>query len=150
MAGSNRRSGAPHPTRQYPRTARINESLREVLADALERIEELDERLGLLTITAVDCDPDLRHAVVYMSSLSEEEHAALAEARVRLQAAISSQVRLKRTPQLRFEPDPAIAAGARVEDILRSIGPSRSDESDPVTDGADVPRSQGRPPDEGT
>lgn len=127
MAGSNRRSGAPHPTRQYPRTARINESLREVLADALERIEDLDERLGLLTITAVECDPDLRHAVVYMSSLTEEERAALADVRVRLQAAISSQVRLKRTPQLRFEPDPAIAAGERVEHILRSIGPQDED-----------------------
>lgn len=131
MAGSNRRSGAPHPARQFPRTARINESLREVLADALERMEDLDERLGLLTITAVACDPDLRHAVVYFSSLDEEEQAALSEARVRLQAAISNQVRLKRTPQLRFEADPAIAAGQRVEDILRSIGPPPEDEDLP-------------------
>lgn len=123
MAGSNRRAGAPHATRQYPRTARINESLREVLAEALERMEDLDERLGLLTITAVDCDPDLRHAVVYLSSLDGQEAEALAEARVRLQAAISSQVRLKRTPQLRFEADPAVAAGRRVEEILRTIAP---------------------------
>lgn len=128
MAGTNRRSGAPHPAKQFPRTARINESLREVLADALERMEDLEERLGLLTITAVECDPDLRHAVVYLSSLDEEESAALAEARVRLQSAISQQVRLKRTPQLRFEADPAISAGQRVEDILRSIGPSHDDE----------------------
>lgn len=128
MAGTNRRSGAPHPAKQFPRTARINESLREVLADALERMEDLEERLGLLTITAVECDPDLRHAVVYLSSLDEEESAALAEARVRLQSAISQQVRLKRTPQLRFEADPAISAGQRVEDILRSISPSHDDE----------------------
>src|SRR5579872_190076 len=123
MANSNRRSGAPHPARQYPRTARINESLREVLADALERMEDIDDRLGLLTITAVDCEPDLRHAVVYLSSLDQQEAAALAQARVRLQAAISHQVRLKRTPQLRFEADPAVAAGRRVEDILRTIAP---------------------------
>lgn len=128
MAGSNRRAGAPHTARQYPRTARINESLREVLADALERMEDLDDRLGLLTITAVDCDPDLRHAVVYMSSLDEEEAEALSEARVRLQSAISRQVRLKRTPQLRFEADPAVAAGRRVEDILRSMTPPADDD----------------------
>ena len=134
MAGSNRRSGAPHPARQYPRTARINESLREVLADELERIEDLDERLGLMTITAVHCDPDLRHAVVYMSSLDEEEQAALEQARVRLQAAISRQVRLKRTPQLRFEPDPAVAAGERVDEILRAISPSHPEEPPPTTD----------------
>lgn len=125
--GSNRRAGAPRTARQYPRTARINESLREVLADALERMEDLDERLGLLTITAVECDPDLRHAVVYLSSLDEHEAEALSEARVRLQSAISHQVRLKRTPQLRFEEDPAVAAGRRVEDILRSITPAEED-----------------------
>lgn len=131
MAGTNRRSGTPHPAKQFPRTARINESLREVLADALERMEDLDDRLGLLTITAVECDPDLRHAVVYLSSLDEEESAALSEARVRLQSAISQQVRLKRTPQLRFEADPAISAGQRVEDILRSIGPHDDEEVGP-------------------
>jgi ribosome-binding factor A len=56
-----------------------------------------------------------------MSSLTEAEADALAAVRVRLQAAISQQVRLKRTPQLRFAPDPAVAAGQRIEDILRSL-----------------------------
>jgi ribosome-binding factor A len=106
---------------------RVNEVLREVLADALERMEHLDERLGLLTITGVECEPDLRHAVVLFSSLSAEEEDALAEARVRLQAAVSSEVRLKRTPQLRFEADPAVAAGQRVEDILRHLPPPAPD-----------------------
>lgn len=107
--------------RRYPRSARVNELLREVLAAELERMEVLDERLGMLTITAVDCDPDLRHATVYLDSLSDGESASLSAARVRLQAAISRGVRLKRTPQLRFAADPAVAAGRRVEDILRSI-----------------------------
>jgi ribosome-binding factor A len=99
----------------------VNEILREVLADALERMEDLDERLGLLTVTAVECDPDLRHAVVFLSSLDKQEAEALAESRVRLQAAIAAEVRLKRTPQLRFAADPAVEAGQRVEDILRTI-----------------------------
>src|ERR1700722_7387346 len=110
--------GAAH---RYPRTARVNEILREVLADAVERLADSDERLALLTITAVDCDTDLRRALVLFSSLGEDGEAALGEARVRLQAAISQQVRLKRTPQLRFGPDPAVAAGTRIEDILREL-----------------------------
>lgn len=114
-------SGQRGGGRGYARTARVNEVLRQVLADELERLEELDERLGMLTITAVRCDPDLRHATVLFSSLSPEETEALAEARVRLQAAISHEVRMKRTPQLRFEADPAVAAGQRIEDILRSL-----------------------------
>ena len=118
---SRSRRGSAHTPHQYPRTARINEILREVLADALERMEDLDERLGLLTITSVDCEPDLRHAVVYFSSLDEGTATALSESRVRLQGAISSQVRIKRTPLLRFARDPAVEAGQRVEEILRSI-----------------------------
>jgi ribosome-binding factor A len=109
------------PARRYPRSARVNEILREVLADELERMEDNDERLGLLTVTAVQCDPDLRHALVLFSSLGEEAERALGEVRVRLQAAVSSQVRLKRTPQLRFAADPAVAEGEKIEEILRRL-----------------------------
>ncbi len=114
-------SGQRGSNRGYARTARVNQVLRQVLADELERLEGFDERLGMLTITAVQCDPDLRHATVLLSSLTEEESDALAQVRVRLQAAISREVRMKRTPQLRFEADPAVAAGQRIEDILRSL-----------------------------
>jgi ribosome-binding factor A len=108
----------PDP-RRYPRTARVNEVVREIVADELERID--DERLELLTVTAVTVEPDLRHATVWFSSLPDGAANALAEARVRLQGAIARQVRLKRTPELAFRPDPAIATGERVDDILRAL-----------------------------
>ena len=114
-------SGQRGGRRGYARTARVNEVLRQVLADELERMEELDERLGMLTITAVDCDPDLRHATVLLASLTEAEADALADGRVRLQAAVAHEVHMKRTPQLRFLADPAVASGQRIEDILRSL-----------------------------
>lgn len=117
---------------RYPRSARVNEVLREVIAEALERLADGDDRLQLLTVTGVECEPDLRHAVVLLASLDEEETAALAEARVRLQAAVSHQVRLKRTPQLSFVADPAVSSGQRVEDILRHLGhPDRQDPDAP-------------------
>jgi ribosome-binding factor A len=122
--------------RRYPRSARVNEILREVLADELERMGDNDERLGLLTITAVDCDPDLRHALVLFSSLGEQEERALGEVRVRLQAAVSTQVRLKRTPQLRFAADPSVAEGMKIEDILRRLpkGPDEDRAAPPEVD----------------
>ncbi|MDQ1438804.1 MAG: ribosome-binding factor [Acidimicrobiaceae bacterium] len=107
--------------RRYPRAVRVNELLREILAEELELVEDGDERLGLSTITAVDADTDLRRATVFLSSLSEEAAAALVEHRPRLQAAIARQARLKRTPQLSFVPDPGVAQGARVEGILREL-----------------------------
>ncbi len=106
---------------RYPRAARVNEVLREVLAEELERLSDADERLGLLTITAVQCEPDLKHAKVLLASISDEARAALDEDRVRLQTAVARQLRLKRTPQLSFEVDPAITTGARIEDILRGL-----------------------------
>lgn len=119
--GGRRGSSAGARARGYPRSARVNEILREVLADSLERLSDTDERLALLTVTGVDCDPDLRHALVFFSSLDQEEATALGEARARLQASVSHQVRLKRTPQLRFAADPGVAAGNRIEDLLREL-----------------------------
>ncbi|HEV7886138.1 MAG TPA: 30S ribosome-binding factor RbfA [Acidimicrobiales bacterium] len=109
------------PVRRYPRALRVNELLREVLAEELALLLENDERLGLLTITAVDCEADLRHAKVFLSSLPESAEEALGEHRARLQAAIGRQARLRRTPQLSFEVDPGVRQGAIVDDILRGL-----------------------------
>jgi len=46
---------------------RVNEVVREVVADELERLS--DPRLGLVTVTGVDVSNDLRHATVYYSAL---------------------------------------------------------------------------------
>jgi ribosome-binding factor A len=101
--------------------ARVNEVLREVLAEEIERAAASDARLELVTVTGVSCDPDIRHATVLLASLTDQANAALYQARARLQAAIARQVRLKRTPQLSFEVDPAIAQGQRVEEIIRVL-----------------------------
>jgi ribosome-binding factor A len=107
--------------RRFPRAARINEVLRQVLAEEIERLVDTDERLTLLTITAVETDRDLRRAVLLFSRLGPTEIEALDEARVRLQATVARQVRLKWTPLLSWEQDPAIVDGQRVEDILRNL-----------------------------
>ncbi len=115
--------------RRFPRAARVNEVLREVLAEAIERMADTDDRLALLTITAVTADPDFARAKVLFASLSDEARTALGEVRLRLQALIASQVRLKRTPQLAFAVDPAVSTGERVEEILRHIRDSGGDRS---------------------
>jgi ribosome-binding factor A len=104
---------------RYPRVARVNEVLREVIAEELRVID--DERLALVSVTSVDTDPDLRHARVWVSSLPEEVAEVLHRHRRRLQSAIGRQLRMKWTPELAFEADPAIVSGARVEDILRGL-----------------------------
>ena len=124
-----RRWGSPSGGPRFPRTLRVNHLLQEVVAEEIERLGDDDPRLALVTVTGVKVDPDLRHATVWLSSLSEEASEALGEDRVRLQAAIGRQVRMKRTPQLTFAADPGVAQGARVEDILQSL-PRRDDGSE--------------------
>jgi ribosome-binding factor A len=111
-----RSSSSNHP---YPRSARVNQILREVISDELVRISDLDERLGFLTVTGVDTSPDLRHAMIYFDSLSDVAKEALEEHRAQIQGSVNAQTRLKRTPKLSFMADPAVAAAEAVEEILR-------------------------------
>jgi ribosome-binding factor A len=110
-------------TRRYPRTARLDKVLQAVVAESLERND--DDRLSLLTVTGLHVEPDLRHAVVFYTTRSDEDDAeveeALEDARVSVQAAIGRETRLKRTPLLRFERDPAMAEGWRIEAILKEV-----------------------------
>ena len=96
------------------------------MADELERID--DERLELVTVVAVEVEPDLRRAAVFVSSPRGEEAddellGALGDVRKRLQGAIARQARLKRVPELAFRPDEVTRSAARIEDILRRVRP---------------------------
>jgi ribosome-binding factor A len=121
-----------HAARRYERTARVNEVLREVLADELERLS--DERFGFVTVTGVEVTPDLRQATVYYSALApapgnpdaeaeaaKETALALRSVTPHLQTVIGRQVRMKYTPHLVFREDPAMRTGERVDEILRQL-----------------------------
>ncbi|HSB88245.1 MAG TPA: 30S ribosome-binding factor RbfA [Ilumatobacteraceae bacterium] len=134
-----RRSPAPSAHR-YPRTARLSESLREVIAEALTRID--DERLHMVTITSIDVDPEMNRAIVFFDSLLGEDGdadilAALASHRVRLQSSVGREIRSKKTPILSFRPDETIRAAERIERILhdQATMPVRPEQPGPDGDG---------------
>lgn len=113
---------------RVPRTARLNQLLQEIVAEELERIG--DERLGLLTVVAVEVVGDLGRATVWYTSLSGDEADesvldALEEHRPSLQAAVARQARIRRTPELVFRPDEVTRQAEKVEDILRNISTDR-------------------------
>ncbi len=116
--------------RGYKRTDRLNELLREIVADELERIGDDDDvRLRLVTITGVETVADLAVATVYYATLGDEAEVAagLDSQRHRLQRAVASQVRARRTPVLSFRADPGILAGRQVDALLRDH-PVRDDD----------------------
>ena len=113
-----RRSGG----QRYPRAARVGETLREIIADELVRID--DERLEFVTVTSIDVDNELNRAHVYFDSLGgpdtdDEVIEALGEHRIALQSAIARQIRAKKTPILDFRPDIAIRSAERIDEVLR-------------------------------
>lgn len=122
---SDKRRPRPATKRQYPRTARLNTLLQQIVAEYLERID--DEQLELLTVTGVEVDADLNKAVVWISTLADESHDTeileLLGERYRkpLQAEIARSARLRKTPEVSFAFDPAIRTGARIEHILSSL-----------------------------
>ena len=133
------------PARRYPRMARVNEVVREAIGDELEKLN--DPRLGLVTVTGVDVNADLRQATVYYSALGRADkrgtgvvpelepeqrvatQAALEAAAPHVRSSLGRQVRLKYTPELTFRQDPSIAAGDRIEAIIRDL--HRGDDSSP-------------------
>jgi ribosome-binding factor A len=122
MAG--RRGSGGH---RYPRSARLNETLREVIAEELVRID--DDRLAFVTITAVDVDNELNRAIVYFDSLADEEAdgrilEVLEGHRRRIQSSINRQIKARKTPVLQFRPDDVIRAAERIEGILRGDRPA--------------------------
>ena len=111
-------------SRDYPRTARLNSLVQEIVASELERID--DDRLLHVVVTNVVVDGDLARAAVYYDhsgddDAEEEIQEAFAELRVRLQAAVGKQAHIRRTPELRFESDGVIRDARRIEDVLKGL-----------------------------
>jgi ribosome-binding factor A len=112
-----------------PRTVRLGELLREVVAEELERID--DPRLELVSITTVEVDADLNRAIVSYDSVAGEAGdpeilEAFGAVRVRLQAAIGRQIHARKTPVLQFRPDEVIRTAERIERILRTVDGERA------------------------
>jgi ribosome-binding factor A len=125
------------------RMRRVNEAVRQVLSEAVPQLK--DPRIGFVTITGVKTSPDLRSARVFVSVLGGDKRrdrslAGLAAAHGVLQARVSQELRLKRTPQLAFEYDPSVAHGVRMSQLIDDLAPPPDDSSEPDDAVADEPR----------
>ncbi|HUH14277.1 MAG TPA: 30S ribosome-binding factor RbfA [Gaiellaceae bacterium] len=113
------------------RMRRVNEALRQVLSEAL--LELKDPRIGFVTVTGVQASSDLRHATVYVSVLGSEKKqrssmSGLDAAHGVLQARISRELRMKRTPQLAFEYDRTVEHGVRMSKLIDELAPEPDDD----------------------
>jgi ribosome-binding factor A len=114
------------------RMRRVNEAIREALAEAL--VDLKDPRIGFVTITGVKTSTDLRHARVFVSVLGNERKRektlqGLQSAHGVLQAKLATELRMKRTPLLAFEFDPSVQEGMRMSQLIDELAPEGRDEA---------------------
>ena len=115
------------------RMRRVDESLREVLSEAIQTLK--DPRIGFVTVTGVRTTADLKESTVFVSVLGGEAKLrrtleGLTAARGVLQARINSELRLRRTPQLTFEYDPTVERGVRMTKLIDELAPDVPTEPD--------------------
>lgn len=106
------------------RTRKIESQIKEILGVEVDELS--DPRInGIVTVTGVHVSPDLAQATVYYSLLAGEDaddaREGLQSAAGRLQGAVGSQTRLKRTPRIHFEPDPVVEHASRIDAALREV-----------------------------
>ncbi len=122
MPRPRRRTTDAQDRRRHERTARLSETLREVIAEELAKLD--DDRLTMVTITSVDVDSEMNRGIVYFDSIhgadnDEKIVEVLGEYRKRLQHEIALQVKSRRTPVLQFKPDETMRAAERIDAVLR-------------------------------
>jgi ribosome-binding factor A len=106
------------------RMRRVNESVRQVLSEALPELK--DPRIGFVTLTGVETTTDLQYARVFVSVFGPERKRqatldALTAAHGVLQGRIARQLRMKRTPQLTFEYDRTVEEGVRMSKLIDEL-----------------------------
>ncbi len=146
-----RASSSGSQRQRYQRTDRVGVLVHQVVASELERLA--DPLLDGVAITDVEVDRELSAATVFYDVRNPQDalevEASLEQHRTRLQRSLGSQVRMRRTPTLRFRLDTSVAAAERIERILDEIHKPHSDSSERVnkaTAGKMASKPRRRPP----
>lgn len=109
------------------RLDRVNALLLREIADDLYRVLQSDPEIDIagVTVTKVDCAPNMRNADVWVSIMDAEQHPnwmrRLSKHAKEIQTMINRNMTLRFTPHLRFRLDTGIAKGDKVLDILNHL-----------------------------
>lgn len=120
-------SGA-NAVKHNPRAKRLGEQIQRELTELLRR-DVKDERIGNVTITAVDVTGDLRTAHVYYLVFGKDGpdpkvQAGLTSAAGFLRNALSKSLMIRYTPTLTFELDTSIEHGVRLTQLIDAVAKS--------------------------
>jgi ribosome-binding factor A len=124
--------GCQNFVKTSPRAKRLGEQIQRELTELLRRAVK-DERIGNVTITAVEVSGDLRTARVYYLIFGKEGadpkvQQGLTSAAGFLRNALSKALMIRYTPTLTFELDTTIEHGVRLTQLINSLKKPRGDQ----------------------
>jgi ribosome-binding factor A len=111
--------------RSSHRPERVAELIRQAVAAFLtEHVR--DPRIGFVTVTGVELSPDLSHARVRVSVMGtdaerEQTLEGLGSAARHLRAQLARELRLRTSPELRFELDRGLEHAMRIDQALKRL-----------------------------
>ena len=122
------------------RVERVAEQIREEVSQILST-EVADPGIGLVTVTRVKVTPDLSLARVYWTILGDEAERkktqkALMRAAAYVRHLLSTRMSLRRSPEVTFTFDQAVADQNRVEEILYELKQQEAAREVETPDGA--------------
>ncbi len=108
------------------RIAGINQAIQKELSELLRNVKDPRVQDLMISITRVETTPDLRWAKVYVSFLQEDKAAdamkGLKSASGWLRRELGRTLQLRYTPELQWELDDSITYGAKMLELINSLG----------------------------
>ena len=110
------------------RIKKVNQLIREEIAEMLQRHIKDPRLSGLISVTEVETSPDLRYAKIYVSCICNEDEKkeilqGLTSASSYIRGELSRNLRLRRIPEISFCWDESIARGARIIELIDKVCP---------------------------
>lgn len=108
------------------RMQRINDQIRDEVADLLMHETDDPHLRGLISVTGVETTPDLTRSKIFVSVLGTKEEADATLAHMKRASSffrreLAARLNLRHTPELDFRLDRSIAEGAKINTLLREI-----------------------------
>jgi len=119
------------------RVSRLNEQLRREITDII-RQQLRDPRIGAVTVTDVRITADLDFARVCITTMDEPDRTAetlagLEAAASYIRGELGRRLRIRHTPELRFQLDVSLEHARRIEHLLAEVRAAQQPQ-DPTRD----------------
>lgn len=106
------------------RQNRINDAVKQEMAQILRDVKDPRIAGSLVSITAAEVSPDLKFAKIFFSVLGDDKNEvlkALKNAAGFFRSELAKRINLRITPQLTFEYDGSMEYGANISSILKKL-----------------------------